>query len=103
MKQQLKLMALFCLLSIGAIGFIAFNFGSLHALDNQNVHEESTVTVESVVDLMVEPWQQLVIIQGDNVVYRGSASDNNYNTYKVLEIANTEDGYNNDSITLIIE
>lgn len=122
MKTQIKLLVSFCLLAMGATAFISFNLGSLHALDNQIIYgagntfysdyegqtstyhyEKNAVTVGNVVDLMSEPWQQLVIIKGDNVVYRGSASDCNYNTSKVLEIANTEDSIDNSSITLIIE
>lgn len=113
MKTQIKLLVLFCLLAMGATAFISFNLRSLGTLDNQTIYdsdyafysdyEENAVTVERVIDLMSEPWQQLVIIQGDSVVYRGSASDCNYNTSKVLEIANTEDSVDNSSITLIIE
>lgn len=114
MKTQIKLLVLFCLLAMGATAFISFNLRSLNTVDNAVYsdyegqtstyhYEGNAVTVESVVNLMSEPWQQLVIIQGDNVVYRGSASDCNYNTSKVLEIANTEDSVDNSSITLIIE
>lgn len=124
MKNQLKLMVVFCLLTIGAVGFIAFNLGSLHALDNQIIHgagntfysdykgqtstyhyEGNAVTVESVVNLMSEPWQQLVILQGNHVAYKGTPDNVNseLSQEKVIEIANTEDSVNNDSITLIIE
>ena len=107
MKTQIKLLVLFCLLSMGATAFISFNLNGVYSdykgKTSTYHYEENAVTVESVVNLMSEPWQQLVIIQGDNVVYRGSASDCNYNTSKVLEIANTEDSVDNSSITLIIE
>lgn len=114
MKTQIKLLVLFCILAMGATAFISFNLRSLDTASNgvysdykgktsTYYYEENAVTVGNVVDLMSEPWQQLVIIKGDNVVYRGSASDCNYNTSKVLEIANTEDNVDNSSITLIIE
>lgn len=124
MKKQINLLIIFCLLAMGATAFIAFNLGSLHALDNQIIYgagntfysdykgqtntyhyEENAVTVESVVNLMSEPWQQLVILQGNHVAYRGTPDNVNseLSQEKVIEIANTEDSVNNDSITLIIE
>lgn len=115
MKTQIKLLVLFCLLTMGATAFISFNLRSLDTLDNQIIYgsdyafysyyEENAVTVGSVVDLMSEPWQQLVILQGNHVAYRGTPDNVNseLSQEKVIEIANTEDSVNNDSITLIIE
>lgn len=124
MKKQINLLIIFCLLAMGATAFISFNLGSLHALDNQIIYgagntfysdyegqtntyhyEGNAVTVESVVNLMSEPWQNLVIIKNEKVVYSGLASDydKHYHDYKVTEIANTEDSSDNSSITLIIE
>lgn len=115
MKKQINLLIIFYLLAMGATAFISFNLGSLHALDNQIIYgagntfysdyEENAVTVGNVVDLMSEPWQQLVILQGNHVAYRGTPDNVNseLSQEKVIEIANTEDSVNNDSITLIIE
>lgn len=73
---------------------------------NQNQNKDSNnITVQEVSNLMLEDWQQVIIIKDDNIIYRGKPDkiDQNLLNELVLEIANTEDNYNNDSITLIIE
>lgn len=73
---------------------------------NQNQNKDSNnITVQEVSNLMLEDWQQVIIIKDNNIVYRGEPGkiDQALLDKSVLEIANTEDNYNNDSITLIIE
>lgn len=71
---------------------------------NQN-KDGNNITVQEVSNLMLEDWQRIIIIKDNNIVYRGEPDEIDQNLLKksVLEIANTEDSYNNDSITLIIE
>ena len=73
---------------------------------NRNQNKDSNnITVQEVSNLMLEDWQQVIIIKDNNIVYRGKPDkiDQALLDKLVLEIANTEDNYNNDSITLIIE
>ena len=72
---------------------------------NQNQNKNNNITVDEVSSLMLEEWQQVIIIKDNNIVYRGEPGkiDQDLLNESVLEIANTEDNYNNNSITLIIE
>lgn len=71
---------------------------------NQN-KDGNNITVQEVSNLMLEDWQKVIIIKDSNIIYRGEPDEIDQDLLKksVLEIANTEDSYNNDSITLIIE
>ena len=73
---------------------------------NRNQNKDSNnITVQEVSNLMLEDWQKIIIIKDDHIIYRGKPDeiDQNLLNESVLKIANTEDNYNNDSITLIIE
>lgn len=72
---------------------------------NQNQNKNNNITVDEISSLMLEEWQQVIIIKDNNIVYRGEPGkiDQDLLNESVLEIANTEDNYNNNSITLIIE
>ena len=72
---------------------------------NQNKDKDNNITVQEISNLMLEDWQRIIIIKDNHIVYRGEPDEIDQNLLKksVLEIANTEDSYNNDSITLIIE
>ena len=72
---------------------------------NQNQNKNNNITVDEVSSLMLEEWQQVIIIKDNNIVYQGEPGkiDQDLLNESVLEIANTEDNYNNNSITLIIE
>lgn len=72
---------------------------------NRNQNKNNNITVQEVSNLMLEDWQQVIIIKDNNIVYRGEPGkiDQNLLNESVLEIANTEDSINNNSITLIIE
>lgn len=71
---------------------------------NQN-KDNNSIIVQEISSLMLEDWQQVIIIKDSNIIYRGEPDeiDQALLDKSVLEIANTEDSYNNDSITLIIE
>ena len=80
--------------------------GCASPVNNQNQNKDSNnITVQEVSNLMLEDWQQVIIIKDNNIVYRGEPGkiDQDLLNESVLEIANTEDNYNNNSITLIIE
>ncbi|WP_300077710.1 lipoprotein [uncultured Thomasclavelia sp.] len=80
--------------------------GCANPVNNQNKNKDSNnITVQEVSNLMLEDWQQVIIIKDSNIIYRGEPDkiDQNLLNKLVLEIANTEDSYNNNSITLIIE
>lgn len=80
--------------------------GCASPVNNQNQNKDSNnITVQDVSSLMLEDWQQVIIIKDSNIIYRGEPDKIDQDLLKksVLEIANTEDNYNNDSITLIIE
>ena len=80
--------------------------GCASPVNNQNKNKDSNnITVDEVSSLMLEEWQQVIIIKDNNIVYRGEPGkiDQDLLNESVLEIANTEDNYNNNSITLIIE
>lgn len=73
---------------------------------NQNKNKDSNnITVQEISNLMLEDWQQVIIIDNNYIIYRGEPGkiDQDLLNESVLEIANTEDSYNNNSITLIIE
>lgn len=72
---------------------------------NQNKNKDNNITVQEISNLMLEDWQQVIIIKDDYIIYRGIPNkiDQDLLNELVLEIANTEDSYNNNSITLIIE
>lgn len=78
--------------------------GCASPVNNQN-KDSNNITVQEVSNLMLEDWQQVIIIKDNNIVYRGEPGkiDQDLLNESVLEIANTEDNYNNNSITLIIE
>lgn len=79
--------------------------GCANPVNNQNQNKNNNITVQEVSNLMLEDWQQVIIIKDSNIIYRGEPDkiDQNLLNESVLEIANTEDSINNDSITLIIE
>ena len=82
--------------------------GCASPVNNQNQNQNkdgNNITVQEVSKLMLEDWQQVIIIKDDHIIYRGKPDeiDQNLLNESVLKIANTEDNYNNDSITLIIE
>lgn len=80
--------------------------GCASPVNNQNQNKDSNnITVQEVSNLMLEDWQKIIIIKDDHIIYRGKPDeiDQNLLNESVLKIANTEDNYNNDSITLIIE
>ena len=79
--------------------------GCTSPVNNQNQNKDNNITVQDVSNLMLEDWQQVIIIKDDHIIYRGIPNkiDQALLDKSVLEIANTEDNYNNDSITLIIE
>lgn len=79
--------------------------GCANPVNNQNQNKNNNITVQEVSNLMLEDWQQVIIIKDNNIVYRGEPGkiDQDLLNESVLEIANTEDNYNNNSITLIIE
>lgn len=79
--------------------------GCASPVNNQNQNKDNNITVQDVSSLMLEDWQQVIIIKDSNIIYRGEPNkiDQNLLNESVLEIANTEDNYNNNSITLIIE
>lgn len=80
--------------------------GCASPLNNQNQNKDNNnITVDQVSSLMLENWQQVIIIKDDYIIYRGIPNkiDQDLLNELVLEIANTEDSYNNNSITLIIE
>lgn len=84
--------------------------GCASPVNNQNKNrnqnkDDNNITVQEVSNLMLEDWQMIIIIKDNNIIYRGEPDEIDQNLLKksVLEIANTEDNYNNDSITLIIE
>lgn len=82
--------------------------GCASPVNNQNRNQNkdsNNITVQEVSNLMLEDWQQVIIIKDNNIVYRGEPGkiDQDLLNESVLEIANTEDNYNNNSITLIIE
>lgn len=80
--------------------------GCASPVSNQNQNKDSNnITVQNVSNLMLENWQKIIIIKDDHIIYRGEPDeiDQNLLNESVLEISNTEDNYNNDSITLIIE
>lgn len=78
--------------------------GCASPVNSQNKNNNN-ITVQEVSNLMLEDWQKVIIIKDSNIIYRGEPDEIDQNLLKksVLEIANTEDNYNNDSITLIIE
>lgn len=77
--------------------------GCASPVNNQN--KDNNITVQEISNLMLEDWQQVIIIKDDHIIYRGEPGkiDQDLLNESVLEIANTEDNYNNNSITLIIE
>ena len=79
--------------------------GCTNPINNQNQNKDNNITVQEISNLMLEDWQQVIIIKDDHIIYRGIPNkiDQDLLNESVLEIANTEDNYNNDSITLIIE
>ena len=80
--------------------------GCANPVNNQNKNKDSNnITVQEVSNLMLEDWQKIIIIKDDHIIYRGEPDEIDQDLLKksVVEIANTEDNYNNDSITLIIE
>ena len=80
--------------------------GCANPVNNQNKNKDSNnITVQEVSNLMLEDWQKIIIIKDDHIIYRGEPDEIDQDLLKksVVEIANTEDSYNNDSITLIIE
>ena len=80
--------------------------GCANPVNNQNKNKDSNnITVQEVSNLMLEDWQKIIIIKDDHIIYRGEPDEIDQDLLKksVVEIANTEDNYNNNSITLIIE
>ena len=80
--------------------------GCANPVNNQNKNKDSNnITVQEISNLMLEDWQKIIIIKDDHIIYRGEPDEIDQDLLKksVVEIANTEDSYNNDSITLIIE
>ena len=80
--------------------------GCASPVNNQSQNEDNNnITVQDVSNLMLEDWQKIIIIKDDHIIYRGEPDkiDQDLLNESVLEIANTEDNYNNNSITLIIE
>lgn len=86
------------------LSFLILLTGCASPVNNQN-QNNNNITVDQVSNLMLEDWQKVIIIKDNHIIYRGEPDeiDQNLLNESVLEIANTEDNYNNDSITLIIE
>lgn len=59
-------------------------------------------TVENVIDLMKEPWQEVVIIQDEKILYTGNVEniDNDLLEKEIYSISNCEDEF---AITLILK
>lgn len=59
-------------------------------------------TVENVIDLMKEPWQELVIIEDEKILYIGNVEniDNDLLEKEIYSISNCEDEF---AITLILK
>ena len=79
--------------------------GCASPVNNQTQNKDNNITVQEIYSLMLEDLQQVIIIDDNNIIYRGEPDKIDQDLLKksVVEIANTEDNYNNDSITLIIE
>ena len=79
--------------------------GCASPVNNQTQKQDNNITVQGISSLMLEDWQKIIIIKDSNIIYRGKPDeiDQDLLDKSVLEIANTEDNYNNNSITLIIE
>lgn len=59
-------------------------------------------TVENVIELMKEPWQELVIIEDEKILYIGNVEniDNDLLEKEIYSISNCEDEF---AITLILK
>lgn len=59
-------------------------------------------TVENVIDLMKEPWQEVVIIEDEKILYTGNVEniDNDLLEKEIYSISNCEDEF---AITLILK
>lgn len=59
-------------------------------------------TVENVIELMKEPWQELVIIEDEKILYTGNVEniDNDLLEKEIYSISNCEDEF---AITLILK
>lgn len=59
-------------------------------------------TVENVIDIMKEPWQEVVIIKDEKILYTGNVEnvDNDLLEKEIYSISNCEDEF---AITLILK
>lgn len=94
MKKTKILLIINILLVIVSCFFNIFNF-----LINLLYNAE---TVENVIDLMKEPWQEVVIIEDEKILYTGNVEniDNDLLEKEIYSISNCEDEF---AITLILK
>ena len=94
MKKMKTLLIINILLVIVSCFFNISNF-----LINLLYNDE---TVENVIELMKEPWQELVIIEDEKILYTGNVEniDNDLLEKEIYSISNCEDEF---AITLILK
>lgn len=94
MKKMKTLLIINILLVIVSCFFNISNF-----LINLLYNDE---TVENVIELMKEPWQEVVIIKDEKILYTGNVEniDNDLLEKEIYSISNCEDEF---AITLILK